>query len=150
MKKEIKMRHEVLWDYDWILYNEYTDWTKKNVHTGTYFAHTKTKEEYWLVYQYNEEYQLVGYSIYRAKWLKLDDDLNAPENQLWGTRWKDWRWEMVFIPVKDMSYLHIKAILKDYEDWRLNIVPRYLAYFKSIIEIEWKMKKEKTGSIVET
>jgi len=31
-----------------------------------------------------------------------------------------------------MSYLHIKAILKDEKEGRLRVNPRILAYFKSI------------------
>lgn len=128
---------EVLWDYDGILYRETLNGRKINVHTWIEFETYKTKEEYWLTYQFNSDWDLVGYSIYPAEWLTIDDDLNAIENQLWWNRWIDWRQPLTFKPLKNMSYPHIKAILKDYSAGRLSVEPRMLAYFKSLKEIDY-------------
>lgn len=130
-------RVEVLWDYDWILYHQYEDWRCVNIHNGNTFYTYKTKEQYWLTYQFNKDWELNWYSTFKASGLNLEDDLNAIENQLWGQRWLRWDKELEFRPIKEMSYLHIKNILRDYETGYLKIEPRMLAYFKSIIEIDY-------------
>ena len=128
-EKEIKMRHEVYGDYDWILYHEYEDGTMVNVHTWTTFDELIQKEKYWYAYQFLEG-KLVGFSVCRAEGLSVSDDLNLSENQLWWTRMKDG--SHIFKPVKSLSYGHIKNILRDVEDNTLHVNPSILAYFNSI------------------
>jgi len=144
--KEIRCRVEQLWDYDWILYHEYTDDTTMNIHTGKFFDLIKTKEQYWHAYQFLE-WKLVSFSIHNAEWLTVDDDLTLVENELWWTRWKDWKNEVIYRPLKNMSYPNIKAILKDEEEGRLRVHPRILAYFKSIkiIDNEEIQRKKSWG-----
>ena len=136
MEKEIESRVEVMGDYDGILYHKYTDWTMMNVHTNVFFDETRTKEEYGFVYQFMKG-KLVWLSRYKAEGLNIKNNLSLVENELWWTRWKTGRDELIYRPLKDMSYLHIKAILADLENGRqMRIEPRILAYFKSIKEID--------------
>lgn len=95
-EKKVKMRYEVLWDYDWVLYHEYEDWSKKNIHTWIEFDEWKQISNYTPLYQF-KDWKLVWYSRYRAEWLSIDDDLNKPENLL-KPYIKDWN--KVFKPNK--------------------------------------------------
>lgn len=126
---------EEFWDYDWILYRRCNDcWLMINTHTWIEFDQILKKEEYGLAYQFQSG-RLVWYSCYRAEWLNNTDNLKAIENQLWG---EVRNLERVFIPLRNLSYPHILNIIKDYNEWRMNIKPSYMKYFNSIKVIEWK------------
>jgi hypothetical protein len=119
---------EELWDYDWILYKKCKEcWKKINTHTWIEFDFSLTREEYWLLYQFYKK-ELVWYSIYKASWLLVYEDLNFIENRLWWTRWVDWEWKLIFKPLKDLTKNHIKNIIKDYNNWKLKLKDEYLDY----------------------
>ncbi len=105
---------EWLWDYDGVLYTQCMScWKKVNKHTNIEFDEIRTKEwqEYWPVYQYSDGI-LVGYSIYKAEGLTINDDINEDINILWGSRWIDWKEKLSFKPIKLLSLGHLKAILE--------------------------------------
>ncbi len=146
-KNDIINRVEMPWDYDWILYHEYRDGSKKNAHTDVLFDTIKTKEEFWLTYQFYWDY-LVWYSIYKAEWLNIDDNLNDVWNTLWWTRWPKGNQELIFRPIKDLSYLHIKNIIRDYDAWILKVQKRIIEYFRLIKVIEWqKISQQDTEKV---
>jgi hypothetical protein len=141
MNKENKCTHtnctrvEVMWDYDGVLYTKCNDcWLMKNAHTGVEFDEILFKEPYWFTYQFKDG-KLVWYSQYTAEWLYSLDDLTAIENQLWGSI-RDWKRH--FIALRNLEYPHILNILRDYNDWRMNVKPSYINYFNSIKVLEWK------------
>lgn len=125
---------EVLWDYDWVLFEECLDCKRKiNRFTKEEIETYKQFPEYWLTYQFNKKWELVSYSIYKASWLNINDDLSLIENQLWWNRWIDWMQEVHCSPLKSLSNQHIENILKNVN----NIKPEYREYF--IKRMEWKL-----------
>jgi len=125
---------EVLWDFDWILYIDCKDCGKRiNKHTQREFTVLKTKEQYWFNYFFLDG-ELNSYSVYTAEWLTEKDDLSLTENILWGTRWIDWTKPLHFIPIKDISISHIKAILEDNKKW-MSVGKDVLIYFNK--KLEW-------------
>lgn len=122
---------EVLWDYDGVLFeyddekDEYTNRFTKNI-----FKTYKQYPEYSLTYQFDKDGLLNGYSRYNAEWLTIKDDLSQTKNNLWGNRWEDWKQELYFKPLKELSIPHIKNILMNIT----NIKPEYKAYFLERLE----------------
>lgn len=110
--QENLIHHEVLGDYDGILYTSCKEcWKKINVHTKKEFTHTKTLEEYSPIYQYNK-WKLVWYSRHNAKGLNYYDDINLPENLLWWSYWIEWNEKKTFKPIKLLTKEHITSILE--------------------------------------
>lgn len=122
---------EVLWDYDWILYRKCKDCDYKvNDKTWVEFDTIKQIDEYSPCYQF-KDWELVWFSIYKAKWLNIKDDLTITENKLWWTYWINWDEELSFITVKDITIPHIKNIL----NWQHNLNRELLLYFLN--KLEW-------------
>ena len=106
---------EIAGDYDWVimwecsncefLYHRFT-WDEVDLYIQ--------KEEYSPA-MFFKDWDLIAYSQWRASWLELWDDFTKAENLLWWTRWKSWREEQTFKPLKDMTISHMKAIKADYE-----------------------------------
>jgi len=102
---------EVMWDYDWVLYEECKDCSyKKNRFTWIEFDVMKQRMEFTQAYQFNK-WKLVWFSRHKAEGLNIDDDLNKWENLMWWTRWKDWKQEVLFKPIKELTIPHIKEII---------------------------------------
>ena len=127
---------EVLWDYDWILYKECQDCDYKiNVHTGVEFVWIKSRREYSPIYQYNSIWELVWYSRYKAKGLWLKDDINEPNNLLWGDRGGDWKSELFFKPIKDLEISHIRAIIIEWHTRNKEYLTAFINRLSSILTI---------------
>ena len=123
---------EYFWDYDGALVEECDDCGRKiNRFTRVEFETAIQYPEYWMTYQFNKDWDLVGYSQWKASWLKVTDDLWLIENNLRGNRWIDWAKELTFIPLKDLTIPHIKNILMNVP----TIKKEYKAYFLN--RLEW-------------
>jgi hypothetical protein len=133
-EKKVKCWHEILWDYDGILYHEYTDGTKKNIHCWVEFDLYKQRQEYTPAYQF-KDWKLVAYSRNKAEWLTINDDLNKWENLLWWTRWEDWRQELIFRPIKSLTIPHIKAILVEWHTNNREYIKAFTDRLTSVINI---------------
>jgi len=135
-EKKIKMHYEVMGDYDWVLYVEYEDWTFENVHCKQTFTQHKQRQEYSPLYQFDKLWKLVAYSRYKAEWLTIEDDLNKWENLLWGTRWKSWKEELIYKPIKSLSIPHIKNIVIERHTNKKEYLTAFTDRLTSVITIK--------------
>jgi len=128
---------EIMGDYDGVLF-EYDDEIDKytNRFTWNEFKTYKQYPDYSLTYQFDNEWKLNGYSKYNAEWLTMADDLSKTENNLWGTRWENGKWEMVFVPLKDLSVPHIKNILMNVSSIKTEYKSYFLERLESVINIK--------------
>lgn len=131
--KKVKMKYEVLWDYDWILYEEYEDGTMKNIHSWIYFDKWIQRTSYSPLYQF-KDWKLVWYSRHKAEWLSIDDDLNKPNNLLWWIR--DDKLSITFKPIKDINISHIKAIISEWHTRNKEYLNAFMDRLTSIITIK--------------
>ena len=135
MDRKIKMRYEVSWDYDVILYHEYEDWQLFNIHCNVEFDKWKQRTEFTPLYQFKNS-KLVAYSTAKAEGLTIDDDLNLPKNLLWWTRGINGNQELIFRPLKDLDVAHLKEIIKWRHTQNDEYVSAILEILSSIITIK--------------
>lgn len=134
-EKKIAKRVEVLWDFDWILYHEYEDWTMYNVHCKQEFDEQRQVWQYTPLYQFLN-WNLVAYSVYKAEWLTTEDDLSLPRNLLWWSKGKNGDQELTFRPLKNLEIDHLKEIIKWGYTNRKEYVEAILEILSSVITLK--------------
>lgn len=123
---------EMSGDYDWVLMIKCRDCNKYcHRFLNIEVDENKNAEAFWLTYFFFK-WNLVAYSLYPAKWLKIEDDLTLDINQLWGTNTK-WDISKFFKPLKQLSKSHIKSIIRDQKSWKIHIKNKYLSILWDIL-----------------
>ena len=62
---------------------------------------------------------------------KVFPDIIPAKYYVWGTRGKDGKQPLKFIPIKDLETSHIEAILDDYENKKLRLWGKYVEVFQN-------------------